>query len=211
MHELQCSVLYICTIQDGSHGHIWQLSTLKYGWSKMGCAISGKCPAGFKEEGRKEGRKEGGRKENIFIYFWIISSTVIMCYNDVLDNWVNFTCFFLIFKNGAARKHNIVYIAHILLLLYHTLPQALLSLDLTSHFSFLGFPAGICQQREGTVWLAVSRSCSPQIPAWLSHFIQLKLCSEVTSSGRRSFAIPFKPTHTLLNVLDLLCFLHTAL
>ena len=51
----------------------------------MGCAVSGKCPAGFKEEGRKDGRKEGGRKENIFIHFWIISSAVIMCYNDVLD------------------------------------------------------------------------------------------------------------------------------
>lgn len=118
---------------------------------------------------------------------------------------------FLIFKNGAARKHNIVYIAQILLLLYHTLLQAPPSLDLppTSH-SLVSLQAPASRDRA-EVWLVVSRSCSPQIPAWLSHLIQLELCSEVTSSGRCFLTIRSKPTHILLNVLDLLCFLHTAL
>lgn len=124
--------------------------------------------------------------------------------------WDHFSCLFLIFKNGAARKHNIVYIAQILLLLYHTLLQAPPSLDLppTSR-SLVSLQASASRDRA-EVWLVVSRSCSPQIPAWLSHFIQLELCSEVTSSGRCFLTIRSKPTHILLNVLDLLCFLQTA-
>ena len=51
-----------------------------------------KMPSRF-QRGRKERRMEGGRKENIFIHFWIISSTVTMCCNDVLDILGSFLLF----------------------------------------------------------------------------------------------------------------------
>lgn len=56
--------------QDGSLGHIgtWSLWNV---WSKMGCAVKWKMPSRF-QRGRKERRRDGGgRKENIFIHFWI--------------------------------------------------------------------------------------------------------------------------------------------
>lgn len=89
-------------------------------WIEMCCKW--KMPTGFqreRKEGEKKGRK-GGREENI--HFWITLLTVILCWNDVLDKWVNFTHFFLLFEKVAARKVNIASIACILLLLDGTLP-----------------------------------------------------------------------------------------
>lgn len=164
------------------------------------------------QRGRKERRTEGGREEGEYIHIFLDN----IFYSYYMLQWcVGYIgsispVSFLIFKNVAARKHNIVYIAHILLLLYHSSPSPALT---RPHLPLLApwFPCRHMPAETGQVWLAVSRSCSPQIPAWLSHFIQLNLCSEVTSSGRRFLTIPSKPIHALLSVLDLPCFLHTAL